>query len=116
MTSATGFAQLEGDGKSEVTVGEHEGKVILQFEAPKKWVGFDPQNASDVAEAMVSAAYACRYGKSAVGPALKAEVLRRKRAILINRLVVVMKSMDDQNKTPAYKAAMIADICMHELV
>lgn len=116
MSETTGFAQLQGDGKSEVEVGQDRGKVILKFEAPKLWVGFDPENANAVAEAMVSASYAVRYGKSATPQVMRDYILDRKRTIIINRLIVVMKSMQDQNKTPAYQAGMIADICMHELV
>ena len=54
-----GRLNLMDQGSVAVMVGHENGKVVMQFPHPTAWIGFTPQQALDIATALIQHARQC---------------------------------------------------------
>lgn len=101
-------AALQGDeGKTEMVLFAHSGKVIQRFARPMLFVAFDPSNAVQVGKKMIDCAVDC-------GAQVEIKVPRRqispaKRLALITRATHVMRSMTERGRPPKDIAQHVID-------
>ena len=99
----------EDNGKTDLIVGRDEKTrlVILRFQEPREWVGFDPENAVAVGEAMSKEAYYLRFGKTpgVEAPAMQDQIRER----LVNTVTLMLNSMQKERRSPAMQAQHVVD-------
>lgn len=98
-----------------VAVNRDKGKVILLFATPCQWVALDPTTAFMVAEQIARQCYAIHNGREAppdhqvMHKAMKSKVTEELRTILVNRVMLMMKSLDEQHRSPQHRAEAVVD-------
>jgi hypothetical protein len=104
---------LRGDANTEIAIGDENGKVVLTFSKPVRWLELDAEAARRIGEQLARSAYTVTYGAPPAnrGSVLKAHV----RNTLINRFVIVDRSMREQGKNPAYIATTLVDLFLSEV-
>lgn len=111
----------EGDGKTEIAVGDDEGSVIMRFPKPIGWARLDPQNAFEIGEAIARAAHRARFGteppsdSSYIGQQIRSRVTEQLRDKMVARTVLLLRNMQNSNKTPGYWALQIVDTIFAEV-
>lgn len=96
-----------GDGKTEMVLFAHQGKIIVRYREPRLWVAFDPSSAVDVGKKMIDCAVEC-------GAQVTIEVPRRKispakRMALVTRATHVYRSMTEKGRPPKDIAQHVVD-------
>ncbi|HVA19806.1 MAG TPA: hypothetical protein VMU55_06515 [Solirubrobacteraceae bacterium] len=99
-----------GSGETEVTVGPEHGRVVLAFPRPQGWVGFDPQNAVEVAKAMIDAAVVCGAKVELVLP--RKEITPGQYATLVTRCFFVMRGQIEKGVNLEKIARQLVDIVL----
>ena len=102
---------LRGDANTEIAIGEEDGKVILTFSKPVRWLELDANAAKRIGEQLARSSYEATYGGAPAGSSIKAHT----RQTLINRWILVDRSMRDQGKNPAYIAETLVDLFLSEV-
>lgn len=109
------------DGKTEIAVGDENGSVVLRFPKAIEWARLDPQNAFEIGEAIARAAHRARFGEeppsdsSYIGQQIKSRVTDQIRDKLVIRTALLLKNMQNSNKTPGYWALQIVDTLLSEV-
>lgn len=103
-----------GDGKhTMVTVGDIEGKVVLAFDRQISKLLLDPENARQIGEQLARSAYTVTYG---VEPVPRASAIKaHTRNTLIQRFIIVERSLRQQKRPPAYIAQTLVDLFLSEV-
>ena len=110
-----------GPGATVVAVGIRGGEVVLQFPANVQWATLDPQTAVNVGEAMARAAFEIRHGRQprANVDVLAEEIKRRATDIvrekMINRTVLILRSLREKGKNEIYTATEVVDRILQEV-
>jgi len=94
-------------GASRMAIGPEEGKVCIRFPEPRLWVAIDPPNAVLMAKHMIDCAVACGHKVTLQLP--RREVSREKREALVARAMHVIRSTQEQHKSPATVARSLVD-------
>ena len=111
----------EPQGSVDVAIGVFEGKVIATWQKPTTQIVFDPQNAFQIGEAMARAAHEAKYGAPPqsdggyIAEQVKARVTENMRVRMINRVVLMLGSMQRQKKTPGHIAMALVDAILREV-
>lgn len=107
---------LTGEGTTAVAMKVAEGHVILVFPNPVAWLKLEPGQALEVAGGMIRAGMEARTGRapgdvmvSSLFNDVKAQVSRELRDALVNRIILMRKTMDEQKRSPLYQAEAIVD-------
>lgn len=96
-----------------VAVGERDGRVVLEFEQPVRWVQLDSQTAAMVAEEIARRSYAQRYGvQPDRGKALATELRNR----MVARTMHVIRSTQEGRRSPDYVARAVVDTILAEVL
>lgn len=99
---------LQGDeGKTEMVLFPHTGKVIQRFARPMLFVAFDPSNAVEVGKKMIDCAVEC--GAQVTIQVPRRQISREKREALVTRAAHVFRSMTEKNRPPAEIARHVID-------
>jgi len=120
MTSAITMAGgRQGDGQTEIAVGEEKGRVLLLFHKQTNWIALDPANALGVAGEMARVGYKAKMrmpigdvALSQIFGDLRKTVTAEQRNKLVNRVVVMMGSLKDRH--PLYQAEQIVDTILSD--
>lgn len=106
----------------EVGILTEAGHAIIRFPNPTTWVKLSPQQAFEIAGGLMRAAYEAKNGKaprSGFVESLQDEVVNKftdeLRQRLITRMILMLMSMDTQNKRIDYQARQIVDTILTEL-
>ena len=101
------------DGKTQVVVGEENGRVVLRFPKAIDFVAFDPENARQVGEAMAKAAYHLHTGLTAPQgrSALSAELRMR----LVTRATHIIRNLTDKKILPGRISQEVVDSILSEI-
>jgi hypothetical protein len=104
----------------DVVIGVVDGKVVARWHEPTAQIVFDPQNAMQVGEALARAAHEARFGvaptdESYVAAQVRARITEAFRARAINRVTLMLGSMERQRRTPAYIAMQIVDAILRDV-
>jgi hypothetical protein len=102
---------LRGDANTEVAIGEEGGKVILTFSKPVRWLELDANAARRIGEQLARSSYGVTYGIEPQGSAITAA----KRQVLINRWLLVDRSMREQGRNPLFIAETLVDLLLSEV-
>ena len=102
---------LRGDANTEIAIGEQDGKVVLTFSKPVRWLELDANAAKRIGEQLARSSYEATYGIAPAASAIKAHT----RQTLINRWILVDRSMRDQGKNPAHIAQTLVDLFLSEV-
>lgn len=111
----------EGDGSTEVAVGDRDGRVIWQFQRSVSWVALDPQNAFHIAEATARSAHKARFGTeppsdgSYIVQQVRSRVTEDLRNRMVQRAILMMASMERQHRNPKYIAMQVVDAILSEV-
>lgn len=102
---------LQGEPASEVAIGHHDHHVVMCFPRPARWVKLDSDQALAVAQGLAGNGFEVKHG---VAPpdALRRAVTEQDRQVLINRITLMVRSLTERGKDPAYIARMIVDTCL----
>ena len=99
---------LQGDdGKTEMVIFAHSGKVIQRFARPMLFVAYDPGNAAELANKFLNCAKEC--GAEIVLNLPRRRISKEKRDALITRAIHVYRSMTEQHRPPAIVAKHVVD-------
>ena len=90
-----------------MAIGPEGGKVVVRFPAPRLWLAFDPGNAVQVAKHLIDTAVVCGFKVTLQLP--RREVSREKREALVARAMHVIRSTQEQHKSPATVARSLVD-------
>ena len=110
-----------GEGATVVAVGARNNQVTLQFPHPVEWAALDPQTAVNVAEAMARAAHRVRFGREPPAniDTLAEDIKRRTTDIvrekMINRTVLILRSLQEKGRRLDYQAAEVVDRILQEV-
>ena len=102
---------LRSDANTEIAVGEQDGKVVLTFSRPVRWLELDANAARRIGEQLARSSYGATYGGDPAGSAITAA----KRQVLINRWILVDRSMREQGKNPLFIAETLVDLFLSEV-
>jgi hypothetical protein len=106
----------DSDGKVDMVLGVHEGKVLMRFKEPMQEILFDHDNAINVSMALADLAFECRDDVKPASSALKAELVDRHRMTLVNRLAVVFNGQrEDKKLSNGQLAQKVTDIMLAEV-
>lgn len=98
---------LQGDGKTEMVVFPHAGKVIQRFQRPMLFVAYEPTNVGQLANTLLDSAKAC--GAEVILNLPRRKLSREKRDALVTRALLIYRSMTEQKKPPALVAQHVVD-------
>lgn len=93
----------------QLEIEERNGAIIVKF--PGDYIIMPPDQAREVAEVLAKYAYAAQYGSEPKTKSIMAEQIRAK---LLNRVSLVIRSLQDKNKKPLYIANEVVNICLSE--
>lgn len=93
-------------------IGVVNGRVAIMFPQDVNWVHCDPENARLIGEAISRAAYTSTYGVEP--PSLRSKVSDALREKLVNRITIVLASLETQKKSPLQRAQAVVDIILNE--
>jgi len=82
--------QPEGNGCTEIAVGNRDGQVTLLFQYPMNWIALDPTNAAYVGKAIIDAAVDCGARVEIKTPPPQIPNALRER--MINRCVMLLRN------------------------
>ena len=101
------------DGKTQVAVGEENGRVTLRFPKALDFAAFDPENARQVGEAMAKASYHLHTGKKAPDgrSALSADLRMR----LVTRSTHIIRNLTDKKVLPGRISQEVVDSILSEI-
>lgn len=104
----------------DVAIGVVDGRVVARWRDPTSEIVFDPQNAFQIGEAMARAAHEARFGvaptdESYIAGQIRARVTENLRVRAINRVVLMLGSMERQGKAPGHIAAQLVDAILREV-
>ena len=102
---------LRGDANTEVAIGEQNGMVVLTFSKPVRWLELDANAARKIGEQLARSSYGVTYGAEPQGSAITAT----KRQTLINRWILVDRSMREQGRNPMFIAETLVDLFLSEV-
>ena len=100
-------AELQGDGKTEMVLFAHQGKVIVRYREPRLWVAFDPPSAVDVGKKLIDCAVECGANVEIKVPRRKISGIKRQ--ALITRATHVFRSMTEKGRAPKDVAQHVVD-------
>lgn len=107
--------------QQQIYVSDDSGDVILRFAKPVDWAKFSPDEAFKVGEAIARAAHKARFGEEApsdgsyLGQQIRARTTEQVRDKMIARVALLLKNMQNGNKTPGYWALQIVDSILAEV-
>ena len=102
---------LRSDANTEIAIGEEGGKIVLTFSKPVRWIELDANAARQIGEQLARSAYSTTYGDAPNGSAITAT----KRQTLINRWILVDRSMREQGRPPLFIAETLVDLFLSEV-
>lgn len=101
-------AALQGDeGKAEMVIFAHSGKVIQRFSRPMLFVAYDAANAAELANKFLNCAKDC--GAQIVLNLPRRKISKEKREALVTRATHVFRSMTEKSRPPADVARHVVD-------
>lgn len=106
----------------DVAVGVVEGKVVIKWHEPVTEITFDANNAYTVGEAMARAAHEAHFGakanvgadRSFIAEQIKMRVTDELRQKMILKAATIVRSMQDQKRTPGQIAVHVVDSVLQE--
>ena len=109
---------------ADIAIGVVDGQVIARWHDPATQIVFDAQNAYQVGEALSRAAHEARYGvpasaeadESYVAQQIRARVTEDMRVRAINRVTLMLGSMERHGRTPGYIAMQLVDAILREVI
>lgn len=101
------------DTKTQVAVGQFEGKVVLKFDHSLIMLELDPNNALDIAEEIAKVGIELNTGVKP-GNGLKIDLAEKAAKTLIPRITLMLRGM--KGKPDAYKANQIVATCLSEVL
>lgn len=101
-------------GEIGVGVGEgvQKGNVILALPAPAKWVGMTPVQAVGIAKDMIDKAVALGAHVEILIP--RKPISQTKRTLIVNRVDIVMRSLQEKGRASRYIAEELVDIVLRD--
>lgn len=107
---------FSGEGTTAVAMKVEGGHVILKFPHPVGWLKLEPQQALELAGGMVRAGMEAKTGKTPTDIVIsqmigqvQQQITVEKRMVLVNRIILMRKTMDEQKKSMLYQAEAIVD-------
>ena len=108
---------MNGNGEitdhTQVAIGDLEGKVVMAFDRPTSKLLLDPENARQIGEQLARSAYTVKYGVAPQPPG--SAIKEHTRNTLIQRFVMVDRSLREQGRSPAYIAQQLVDLFLSEV-
>lgn len=103
----------EDTGQTELGIAVEKGRVVVRFPTPRLWFAMDAQNAVDIGEAIARAAYEARFGKKpGEGKSVLSEKARQR---IVNRVALVLASLNREHKSMNYIASSLTDVVLKEV-
>jgi ribosomal protein L18 len=105
----------------DVAIGVVDGQVVATWHEPTSQIVFDPQNAYQIGEALARAAHQARYGEapasdhSYIAGEVRARITETIRVKMIQRVVLMLGSMDRHRITPGQIAMALVDAMLKEV-
>ena len=103
-------------GNVDIAMKVHGGKVSMMYHQPVREVAFEPQNALNFAHMMARYSYEATHGHPPQdeGHQLLAQQVRKKvtkevRETLVNRVKLMLRSLNEQHRHPDYIATQLVD-------
>ena len=110
MNNHDGIARPEN---TQIAIGDLEGKVVMAFDRPTTKLVLDPENARQIGAQLVNSAYTAHTGIKVTD--VPAAIKEHTRNTLINRFVMVDRSLREAGKTPGYIATTLVDLFLSEV-
>lgn len=101
-------------GTDTLILGHEDGHVFMVFERPVKFVKLDAVTAVKVAEQMARDSYHAMFGDTPTTGS-KSVIAEQKRATLVKRVELMIKSMQERGDHPSLQANAVVDAVMTEL-
>lgn len=98
---------LDGEGKTEMVIFEHDGMIIQRFRTPQEWIGYEPSNAVSVAKHMID--MAVEAGAKVTIQLPKYQVTPQQRLGMIKRAEHIIRSMSADGRKLDYIAQQVVD-------
>jgi hypothetical protein len=98
---------LQGDGKTEMVIFAHQGKIIQRFQRPMLFVAYEPTNMGEIVNRILGAVK--DSGAEVVINMPKRKITKAQRDALITRALHVYRSMGEKNRHPADIAKHVVD-------
>lgn len=95
------------DGKTEMVIFAHNGKIIQRFARPMLFVAYDPANMGQIVNRILAAVK--EAGGQTVINMPRRTISKEKRDALITRAIHVYRSMTEQHRPPALIAKHVVD-------
>lgn len=99
--------------KTSIAIKEEKGRVLVGiYEEGRdvRWCDMDPETARQAAEAMAHAAYTAHHG--APPPEGRSVIAEGRRNQLVTRVALVLRSLQQRGREPAYAAQHVVDIVL----
>jgi len=101
------------EGTDVLAIGVENKRVVCRFQKAVSWLELDPDTAKAVGEEMAKCAFEIHYGKRPTSQnAISLEIRNR----LVTRVQHVIRSTQEQKKTPKYVAESVVDTILSELM
>ncbi len=104
----------------DVALGIRNGQVVIHWKGARETIEFDPQNAFDLGEAMARSAHKAKFGeeppsdRSYIADQVRARVTDQERVKMIHRTTNMLRSLNEQGKSPGYTAMQLVDTILAE--
>lgn len=104
---------LVGESVDSFAVGQLNGKVVLTFPQPIRWLAIAPENAGPLGEQLARLSYHIKTGRdpNQAQSIITAEIRNR----LVTRITHVIRSMDERKRLPGHIASEVVDIILSEV-
>lgn len=102
-----------GTGKTEITIGPENGRVVMGFPNPITWFAMDPLNAAQIGRELINAATKLGADVQIIIP--KKQITETQRRVLITRVHLVMKNQLEKHIRPERVAQQLVDIVLAEM-
>ena len=111
------------DGNHAVGMIAEDGYLIMKFQHPIDWLKMEPQNAMEIAGAMIKMAMEIKTGRPVTDgmvEKLLADTKRdikidQAREVLINRMMLMLGSFEGGTKTLEWRARQVVDTILVEV-
>lgn len=108
---------MSDNGQTQVIVTRDNQKrlVITRFPEPRQWVGYDPANAVQVAEAMAKEAYYLQTGQVVGANGAPSPMVEQLRQRLVTRVSLMIASMTREGRNSDVQAVQVVDAILKQI-
>jgi hypothetical protein len=104
---------LEGDGQVELGIYIENNKIMMAFQRPMTWIGFDPSNAVAVGKELIDSAVKLGADVRIITPPRQVTVEHRGR--MIQRTINIFNSMSEKGRPIHFIAQQVVDSLLAEI-